>query len=115
MRPWMGAAAVAAAMLLAPSAASPVDDDPALIQFQLPSAASTRTSRRSAWTWTTRSTNARRRRIIVSAWVTDQQLALAARPRLRAVGVVHDKYNIDRIRAERDADDRRPRPPRSAR
>ena len=35
MRPWMGAAAVAAAMLVAPSAALANDDAPALLQFQL--------------------------------------------------------------------------------
>ena len=37
MRPWMGAVAVAAAMLVAPSAAFAGEDDPALIQFKLPS------------------------------------------------------------------------------
>ena len=36
MRPWMGAAAVAAAMLVAPTVALAGPNDPALIQFKLP-------------------------------------------------------------------------------
>ena len=42
--------------------------------------------------------------ITVQAWVTDQQLAWVRAQGYENVGVVHDKYNIDHIRAERDAD-----------
>ena len=42
--------------------------------------------------------------ITVQAWVTDQQLAWVRAQGYENVGVVHDKYNIDHIRPERDAD-----------
>ncbi len=38
MKPWMGAVAVAAAILVAPSVALAGEDDPAQFQFKLPSA-----------------------------------------------------------------------------
>ena len=38
--------------------------------------------------------------------MTDEQLAWVRAQGYENVGVVHDKFNIDHIRAERDADDR---------
>ena len=44
MRPWMGAVAVAAAMLVAPTVALAGREDPALMQFKLPTAAASTTT-----------------------------------------------------------------------
>ena len=41
-------------------------------------------------------------RVIVQAWVTDEQLAWVRAHGFENVGVVHDKFNIDRVRAERE-------------
>ena len=42
--------------------------------------------------------------ILVSAWVTDEEKALAEAHGYPAVRVIHDKFNIDRIRADNAAD-----------
>ena len=102
MKPWMGAAAVAAAMLLAPNAALAGEDDPALIQFKLPSSAAYADFESMGLNMDHAVENAGDgEAIIVSAWVTDQEQALVEARGYRAVDVVHDKNNIDEIRAER--------------
>ncbi|HEY6891641.1 MAG TPA: M14 family zinc carboxypeptidase [Solirubrobacter sp.] len=102
MRPWMGAAVLAAALLLTPSAASAGEDDPALIQFKLPSSAAYEDFESLGLNMDHAVENGGGDSIIVSAWVTDQEKALAEARGYRAVGVVHDKNNIDRIREERE-------------
>ena len=102
MRPWMGAAAIAAAMLLTPSAALAGEDDPALIQFKLPNSAAYEDFESLGLNMDHAVENGGGDSIIVSAWATDQEKALAEARGYRAVNVVHDKFNIDRIREERN-------------
>jgi hypothetical protein len=99
----MGAVAVAAAMLVAPVAANAGEEDPALIQFKLPSSAAYADFESLGLNMDHAVENAGDGdAIIVSAWVTDEEKALAEARGYRAVGTVHEKNNIDRIRAERE-------------
>src|SRR4051794_10903504 len=104
MKPWLGAAAVAAALLLVPSSALAGQDDPALLQFKVPSAEQYKDFEALGLDMNHEVDNNADGSITVQAWVTDQQLAWVRAQGYENVGVVHDKYNIDHIRAERDAD-----------
>ena len=104
MRPWMGAVAVAAAMLVAPTAALAGPDDPALIQFKLPNEEAHHEFEQLGFNMDHSVEPAGNGAILVSAWVTDEEKALAEAHGYPAVKVIHDKYNIDRIRAEIAAD-----------
>jgi hypothetical protein len=102
MRPWMGAVAVAAAMLVAPSAVFAGEEDPALMQFKLPSSADYEDFESMGLNMDHAVENAADGGVLVSAWVTDEEKALAEARGYSAVKTVHDKNNIDRIRAERE-------------
>ena len=104
MRPWMGAVAVAAAMLVAPSVALAGQDDPAFMKFKLASSADYDDFERLGLNMGHNVENGGGDSIIVNAWVTDEQLAMVRAHGYEDVGVLDDKYNIDRIRAERDKD-----------
>ena len=82
MRPWMGAAAVAAAMLVAPTVALAGPDDPALIQFKLPSKEAHHEFEQLGFNMDHSVEPAGGGAILVSAWVTDEQKALAEAQRL---------------------------------
>ena len=103
MRSWLGAVAVAAVVLVAPGVALAGPDDPAQVQFKLPSGTRSRSSKRSGSTWITRIEATADGGALVSAWVTDAQLAAVEGARLRAGG--------DDRRQERD----RPHPRRARR
>src|SRR6478735_5889185 len=102
MRPWMGAVAVAAAMLVAPSVALAGQDDPAFMKFKLASSADYDDFERLGLNMGHNVESAGGDSIIVNAWVTDQELAMVRAHGYEDVGVLDDKYNIDRIRAERE-------------
>ena len=59
MRPWMGAAAIAAAMLVTPAAAFADDDAQALLKFRLDNSGQYDDFEGSGSRWTTTSTTAR--------------------------------------------------------
>ncbi len=103
MRPWLGAVAVSAAMLIAPGVALAGEDDPALMQFKLPNSAAYDDFERLGLNMDHAVESGGGDSVIVSAWVTDAELAMVRAHGYPDVGVVHDKYNIDRIRAERNA------------
>ncbi len=102
MKRWIGAAAIAAAMLVAPSASmATVDDDaPALLKFKLDNSSLYDDFERLGFDMDHAVENGDGDDIIVSAWVNDEQLALARAAGYEDVGVVHDKQNFERIRAE---------------
>src|SRR3954452_23589099 len=102
MRPWMGAVAVAAAMLVTPSVALAGQDDPAFMKFKLASPAEYDNFERLGLNMGHNVESAGGDSIIVNAWVTDAELARVRAAGYEDVGVVDDKFNIDRIRAERD-------------
>ena len=103
MRPWKGAAALAAAALLVlPATALAGEDDPALIQFKLPSKAAVEDFEALGANMDHALETTADGGVLVSAWVTDSELALYRARGYQDVGVIHDKYNIDRIRAERE-------------
>ncbi len=104
MRPWMGAVAVAAAMLVAPGTALAGPEDPALIQFKLPSEAAHDDFEALGFNMDHAVESAGNGGVLVSAWVTDEEKALAEARGYPAVKTIHDKNNIDRIRAEIEAD-----------
>ncbi len=89
-------------LLLAPSVALAGPDDPALIQFKLPNSAAYEDFESLGLNMDHAVENGGGDSILVSAWVNDQEKALAEARGYRAVNVVHDQNNIDRIRAERD-------------
>src|SRR3954452_3886426 len=103
MRPWMGAVAVAAAMLVTPSVALAGQDDPAFMKFKLDSSAQYDDFEALGLDMGHNVVSGGGDSIIVNAWVTDEQLAMVRAHGFEDVGVIDDKYNIDRIRAERDA------------
>jgi hypothetical protein len=104
MKHWLGAAAVAAAILLVPSSAKAGNDDPALLKFHVPSAEQYKDFEALGLDMNHEVDNNADGSITVQAWVTDEQLAWVRAQGYENVGVVHDKYNIDHIRQERDAD-----------
>ena len=113
MRPWVGAAAAAAVILVSPSAAfAQLDDDaPALLKFKLDNSAQYDDFERLGFAMDHNVDNGSGDDIIVSAWVNDDELALARAHGFENVGVVHSKQNFEFIRstslaakqAERDA------------
>jgi hypothetical protein len=102
MKPWMGAAAVAAALLFVPSSAMAGNDDPALLNFSVPTEAQYDDFEALGLDMGDGVEKRADGSVIVQAWVTDDQLAWVRAHGFENVGVVHDKYNIDRIRAERE-------------
>jgi hypothetical protein len=103
MKPWLGAAAVAAAMLLVPTSSALAGvNDPALLKFSLPSGDQYDDFEALGLNMSDGVEKLPDGRVIVSAWVTDEQLSWVRAQGFENVGVVHDKFNIDRIRAERE-------------
>jgi len=101
----MGAAAVAAAMLLTPATALAGPEDPALVKFELPSSEHYEKFEALGLSMNHEVENGDDgKSIIVQAWVTDSELAFVRAHGYENVGVVHDKDNLDRIRAEIAAD-----------
>jgi hypothetical protein len=101
VKPWIGAAAVATALLVVPPAALAGSEDPAQIKFKLPSANAVHDFERLGLNmdhWMDRQPDGT---AIVSAWATDEQVELARAHGYEPVGVIADKFAIDRIRAER--------------
>ena len=104
MKHWLGAAVISAAILLVPSSAMAGNDDPALLKFQVPSEDQYDDFEALGLDMNHQVDKNADGSITVQAWVTDQQLAWVRAQGYPNVGVVHDKYNIDHIRSERDAD-----------
>ncbi|MDA0172071.1 M14 family zinc carboxypeptidase [Solirubrobacter taibaiensis] len=100
MKPWMGAVAVAAAIFAVPATALAGPDDPALIKFQLESSAKYDDFEALGFEMDHAVEQGENGSVIVSAWVTDQDVQIARAAGFENVGVVHDKFNIDGIRAE---------------
>jgi len=96
----MGAVAVAAVLLGAPSVALAGPDDPALVQFRLDNSAQYDEFERLGFNMDHNVVKGQGGAVTVQAWVTDEELALARARGYKDVGVIHDKNNIDRIRAE---------------
>src|SRR5690349_21110422 len=103
MRPLMGAVAVAAAILVAPSVALAGQHDPAFMKFKLANSGQYDDFERLGLNMGDNVENGGGDSIIVNAWVTDEELARVRAAGFEDVGVIDDKYNIDAIRAERDA------------
>src|SRR3954447_10232407 len=99
MRPWVGAAALAAAMLVSPGVAlATLDDDaPALLQFRLDNAGQYDDFERLRFDMDHNVDKGAGDDIIVSAWVNDEQLAVARANGYENVGVVHSKSNFELI------------------
>jgi hypothetical protein len=96
----MGAAAIAAAMLVSPTAALADDDAPALLQFKLDSGAQYDDFERLGFAMDHAVDDGEGDDKIVSAWVNDEELAIARAHGFENVGVVHSKQNFAAIRAE---------------
>ncbi len=98
-------------MLLGPTSAAMAGvDDPALLKFSLPSGDQYDDFEALGLDMGDGVDKLADGRVIVQAWVTDEQLAWVRAHGFENVGVVHDRFNIDRIRAEREqsiADERR--------
>src|SRR4051794_17078777 len=103
MRPWMCAIAVAAVALLAPSVASAGPDDPAQVQFKVPSGMTVADFEALGFSMDHAVQKTADGGALVSAWVTDEQLASARARGFEPVATIADKNAIDRIRAEREA------------
>src|SRR3954452_13515128 len=104
VKAWLGAAAVAAAVLLIPSSALAGPDDPALLKFKVASEDRYDDFEALGLDMNHQVDKNADGSITVQAWVTDEQLAWVRAQGYENVGVVHDKFNLDHIRAERDAD-----------
>ena len=102
MKPWVGAVAAAAAILAAPSVALAGEDDPAQLQFKLPSAAAVHDFEALGLSMDHGITRNPDGTAVISAWATDEQAQLARVHGYEVVGTITDKYAIDRIRAERN-------------
>src|SRR4051812_30037217 len=102
MRPWMGAVAVAAAMLVAPGAAVAGEDDPAQIQFKLPSSAAMPEFESLGGMSDEGVTKNADGSVLASAWVTDDELAQFKAHGFEPVATLSSKYEIDAIRADRN-------------
>jgi hypothetical protein len=81
-------------MLIGPGVAFAGEDDPALIQFKLPNSAAYADFESLGLNMDHAVESGGGDSVIVSAWVTDSELAMV-RARVPDVGVVHDKFNID--------------------
>jgi hypothetical protein len=87
-------------MLVAPTVALAGPNDPALIQFKLPNGDAHHEFEQLGFDMDHSVQPAGGGAILVSAWVTDEEKALAEAHGYPAVKVIHDKFNIDRIRAD---------------
>jgi hypothetical protein len=94
---------VAAVMLVTPAAAVAGPDDPAQIQFKLPSRDAIEDFQSLGLSMDHGIRDAPGGGVLVSAWVTDEELALVEARGFDAVKTIADKNQIDRIRAEREA------------
>src|ERR1044072_2922021 len=99
----MGAAAIAAAIVLVPTSSAMAGiDDPALLKFSVPSDDQYDDFEALGLDMGDGVEKLPDGRVIVQAWVTDDQLSSVRAHGFENVGVVNDKFNIDRIRAERE-------------
>ncbi|MDA0181507.1 M14 family zinc carboxypeptidase [Solirubrobacter phytolaccae] len=103
MKPWLGAVAAATAIFVAPSVALAGPDDPALLKFKLDNALLYDEFEALGFSMDHAVENGEGDDIIVRAWVTDEQIDIARSAGFEHVGVVHDKFNIDGVRAEMNA------------
>ena len=103
MRSWLGAVAVAAVVLVSPSVAAAGPDDPAQVQFKLRARCRDRGVPSARAQHGSRDLRTADGGTLVSAWVTDDQLAAARARGFEPVATIADKDAIDRIRAERNA------------
>ncbi|HET8757851.1 MAG TPA: hypothetical protein VFM58_17660, partial [Solirubrobacteraceae bacterium] len=98
----MCAVAVAAVALLAPSVAIAGPDDPAQVQFKVPSGMSVEDFQALGFSMDHAMQRTADGGALVSAWVTDDQLALARANGFQPVATITDKDAIDAIRAQRE-------------
>ncbi|MBE2319259.1 chitobiase/beta-hexosaminidase C-terminal domain-containing protein [Solirubrobacter sp. CPCC 204708] len=103
MKPWIGVVATAAAIFVAPATALAGPDDPALVKFQLESSAKYDDFEALGFNMDHAVEDGEGASVIVSAWVTDDQIQQARAAGFENVGVVHDKFNIDAVRREMNA------------
>jgi len=103
MRRWLGAVAVAAMMLISPGVAAAGPDDPAQIQFKVPGGMTVEDFEALGLNMDHGMQRTADGGALVSAWVTDDQLAVARAHGFEPVATIADCNAIDRIRAERDA------------
>ena len=104
----MGAVAVVAAVLMAPSVAAAGPDDPAQIQFKLPNRAAIAEFEALGLNMDHAIEDTADGGALVSAWVTDAQLANLEMRGYEPVATIADKYAIDRIRVGAREVDQRP-------
>src|SRR5262245_49207649 len=102
MRSWLGAVAVAALVLIAPGVAVAGPDDPAQIQFKLPNRDAVEDFQSLGLSMDHGIFDAPGGGVLVSAWVTDEELALVRARGFEPVATIADKNQIDLIRAERE-------------
>src|SRR3954471_16286443 len=102
MRPWVGAVAVATAILVAPSVALAGEDDPAQIQFRLESSALMPEFESLGGMSDEGVTKNADGSVLASAWVTDDELAQFKAHGFEPVATLSSKYEIDAIRADRN-------------
>jgi hypothetical protein len=103
MRSWLGAIAVAAVVLVAPGVAAAGPEDPAQVQFKLPSRAAIEDFQSLGLDMDHGVRDTSDGGVLVSAWVTDEQLALVRARGFEPVATIIDRNQIDHIRAEREA------------
>jgi Zinc carboxypeptidase/Chitobiase/beta-hexosaminidase C-terminal domain len=102
MRLWFAAVAVAGVALVAPSVAAAGPDDPAQIQFKLPSRAAIAEFEALGLNMDHAIHDTADGGALVSAWVTDAELANLQMRGYDPVATIADKNQIDFIRAERE-------------
>ena len=102
MRSWLGAVAAVALVLAAPGVAAAGPDDPAQIQFKLPNRAAIAEFEALGLNMDHAIHDTADGGALVSAWVTDAQLANLEMRGYDPVATIADKNAIDLIRAERD-------------
>jgi hypothetical protein len=102
MRPWVCAVAMAAVALLAPSVAVAGPDDPAQVQFKVPSGMSIEDFEALGFSMDHAMRRTADGGALVSAWVTDDQLAFARANGFQPVATITDRNAIDEIRAQRE-------------
>src|SRR4051812_38036098 len=99
MRPSVCAVAVAAIALLAPGVASAGSDDPAQVQFKVPKGMTVEDFEALGFNMDHAMQRTADGGALVSAWVTDEQIASARARGFEPVATIADKYAIDQIRA----------------
>ena len=102
MRAWLGAVAAVTLVLVAPGVAAAGPDDPAQIQFKLPNRAAIAEFESLGLNMDHAIHDTADGGALVSAWVSDAQLAMLEMRGYEPVATIADKNAIDRIRAERD-------------